>query len=305
MKTLTKFMALCRNPNMLLKRLLSLRVFRILPDKLFIRWQYRLYIGRSVNLKNPKAFNEKIQWLKLYNKKKIFITLVDKFEVRDFIKKKIGEQYLIPLIGVWDTYDEIDLNALPEQFVMKCTHDSGGLVICKNKSLLDHLKMEEKIKACLAKNYFWVGREWPYKHVKPRIIVEKYMADKIDGVNSESLLDYKFMCFHGKVRCIFTCTDRDTQLKVTFFTRNWSKLPFERHYPRDEKEIKPPVNLKKMIELSEKICEEIAFARIDFYEISGEIYFGEITLYPGCGLEEFSPPKWDYVLGSWLNLEQA
>lgn len=268
-------------------------------DGLFLRLKYRLVIGRRLNLKNPKTFNEKLQWLKINDRNDIYAKLVDKYEVKKHVAEKIGEEYIIPTIGVYNKFGEIDFEKLPEQFVIKCTHDSGGLVICKDKNRFDKVAAEKKIKKSLRRKYYRHSREWSYKNVKPRVIVEKYMENK----DNDELTDYKVMCFNGKAKMIFTCTERfGDGLKVTFFDLDWKKLPFERHYPASKKDIPRPKNLKKMIELSEKLAEGLTFVRMDWYEINGKLYFGEYTFYPGSGMEEFTPEEWDRRLGDMMDL---
>ena len=298
-----KLIKLIKNPYIVIEVLAGYGKLKFLSDRLYVRLVYRARVGKKLNLLNPQSFNEKLQWLKLnYNNPK-YISLVDKYEAKKIVAGIIGEQYIIPTIGVYSSFSEIDFEELPEQFVIKCTHDSGGYVICKDKKMLDINEARKKIEKTLRTNYYWSGREWPYKHVVPRIIIEKYMEDE----NTEDLTDYKLMCFQGKVKCIFTCTERfaGSGLKVTFFDENWVKLPFERHYKSSEKEIERPHNLTKMIELAEKLSNGIPFVRVDFYEINGKIYFGEMTFYPGYGFEEFSPDSWDYILGEWLDISSV
>lgn len=207
---------------------------------------------------------------------------------------------MIPTLGVWDSFDNIDFTNLPNQFVLKCTHDSGGIVICRDKSTFDTQSVKKKMTQCLKTNYFWGTREWPYKNVKPRIIAEKYIEDNKQG----ELKDYKLMCFNGKVECSFVCEDRykDTGLKVTFYDADWNVMPFERHYPRNSVLCERPKKYDLMVELAEKLSENIPFVRVDFYEVQGKVYFGEMTFYPGAGFEEFNPPEWDKKLGDWLVL---
>lgn len=222
--------------------------------------------------------------------------MVDKYLAKKYVADKIGEKYIIPTFGVWNSADEIDFDSLPEQFVLKCNHNSGGVVICKDKSKLNIAETRLKLSKALKEDYYLHGREWPYKNVPRKIIAEKYMG--------ESLNDYKLMCFNGKVKCNFVCSERTKNLKVTFFDNNWKKLPFIRHYPSSDKEIAKPANFDKMIELSEILSKNTSFLRVDFYEIAGKIYFGELTFFPGCGFEEFSPEEWDEKLGSWIKIEQ-
>ena len=274
------------------------RVGPLLPDKLYLKIQFRTIMGKKLNLRNPKTFNEKLQWLKLYDRKPEYTVMVDKYLVKDYVAKKIGEEYIIPTVGVWDSADEIDFDKLPEQFVLKCNHNSGDVVICTNKSELDIAGTKQKLSNALRQDFYLAGREWPYKNVPRKIIAERFM----DGDSAEGLNDYKLMCFNGKVRCSFVCSERTENLKVTFFDNDWKRLPFERHYPASKKEILKPVNFNKMIELAEILSKDIPFVRADFYEVSGKVYFGELTFYPGCGYEEFTPEEWDEKLGSWIKL---
>ena len=233
--------------------------------------------------------------------------MVDKYEAKKYVANIIGDQYIIPTIGVWNNFDEIEFDSLPLQFVLKTTHDSGGVVVVKDKRKLDIDSARSKIEKSLRRNYYYsLGREWPYKNVKPRIIAEKYMSDE-SGISQDSgeLTDYKLMCFNGKVRCTFTCTDRfNGGLKVTFFDNDWNVLPFERHYPKSDKPIARPRQFEKMKELAEKLSKDIPFVRTDFYEVGDDIYFGELTFFPGSGFEEFNPESWDYELGSWIRLPE-
>ena len=272
------------------------------PDDIYLRGCFRAMMGYPLDLKNPLTFNEKIQWLKLHDRKPEYTQMVDKYAVRDYIAKTIGEEYLIPLLGVWDTFDEIDFDQLPDQFVLKCNHDSGTVVICKDKKTFDVDAARKKINARINYNYYNLWREWPYKNVKPKIIAEKFMSQ----AGSRDLVDYKILCFNGKAKCEFTCTNRraDTGLNVTFFDLDWHRLPFERHYHVDPNKIDKPGQLSKMISLSEKlaIALDTIFVRIDYYEINNQLYFGEFTLYPGSGFEEFTPFDWDKKMGEWIEL---
>lgn len=413
---------------------------------------YRRCMGKKLNLKNPQTFNEKLQWLKLYNRNPEYTKMVDKYEVKKYVADKIGEEYIIPTLGVWNKFEEIDFDTLPQQFVLKTTHDSGGVVICRDKSSFDYEAAKKKLNTSLKNNFYYMGREWPYKNVKPRIIAEKYMEDSatkelrdyklfaFDGVvkalfiasdrqnpnedtkfdffdsnlkhldftnghpnatvtpampesfeemkklaeklsekiphlrcdfyeingkvyfgelaffhwsgftpfnpdewdktfgdwlklpeksgggyacigkdfilwlheenaeesKIENIPDYKFMCFNGKVECLFVCSERNSAdgLKVTFFDRDWNLLPFTRHYPKSEKEIQRPVNLEQMIEIAEKLSTNLPFVRIDLYYVDGRIYFGEYTFFPGNGIEEFNPDEWDLRLGKMLELKK-
>lgn len=269
-------------------------------DKLSLKIKYKNTIGKNLNLDNPQTFNEKLQWLKIHNRNSLYTQAVDKYEVRKYIAVTIGEEYLIPLVGVWDKFEDIDFSKLPNQFVLKCTHDSGGLVICKNKNVLDIETAKNEINKCLKRNFYYVAREWPYKNVKPRIICEKYMLDE----SGTDLKDYKFMCFNGEVKCSFVCLNRNSPngLNVDFYDMKWNPMPFQRHYKSSGSITPRPKNFDKMVEFSRKLSKDIPFVRVDFYEINGQLYFGELTFYPGSGFEEFTPESYDYLLGSWIEL---
>lgn len=282
---------------------LSLRGhLRRLPDKTYVKWNYWANLKKRLNLKNPKTFNEKLQWLKLYDRKPIYTTMVDKYEVKKYVANLIGEEYIIPTLGVWDSPEEIDFDSLPDRFVLKVTHDSGGLVICKDKGKLDIEAAKAKLTRSLKRDYYLQSREWPYKNVKRCIIAEAYMSD-----NKGNLDDYKLMCFDGQVKCSFVCSERFSGkgLHVTFFDREWKVMPFERSYPSVKEGFPKPVQYEKMVELAQKLSKNIPFVRVDFYEVDGKIYFGELTFYPGSGFEAFQPESWDETLGSWIQLPQG
>ena len=271
-----------------------------MPDAILLKLIFRLKFGYRLNLKNPKTFSEKLQWLKLHDRNPLYTQLVDKYEVRQYVKEKIGEEFLIPLLGVWNNFDDIDFDALPNQFVLKCTHDSGGLVICKDKSKLDISVAKKKINVCMKRNYYWVLREWPYKNVKPRIIAEKYMEDE----PGKGLRDYKFFCFDGNVKAMFVATDREShQTKFDFFDENFKHLPIKQHYPNNtEGNLVKPTGFEQMKLLAGKLTADFPQCRADFYDINGKVYFGELTFSHFSGLEPMEPKEWDETFGSWINL---
>lgn len=273
-----------------------------LPDKAYLRIMYKRKTGKTLHLKNPKTFNEKLQWLKLNDRNPEYIKIVDKHMAKEYVANIIGERYIIPTYSVYNHFDEIDFDLLPNQFVMKCTHDSGGVLIVRDKEQLDISKAKKRIEQNLKRDYYKAGREWPYKNVKPKIIVEKYMDSLTNEKNG--LTDYKFMCFNGEVKCCFTCTERysKTGLKVTFFDNDWKEMPFERHYPKSSVPIHRPDQYDEMREISERLSKGMKFVRVDLYVIQKNVYFGELTLYPGCGFETFSPEEWDLKLGNWLKI---
>lgn len=272
-----------------------------MPDKRYLEWIFWVRMDKRLNLNNPVAFNEKLQWLKLYDRKPLYTKMVDKYQAKQYIADYIGKQYIIPTLGVWDTFDDIDFDRLPNRFVLKCTHDSGGLVICKDKAYFDKEAARRKMEACLKKNYYFRGREWPYKDVPRKIIAEQYMTDD-SGTEPR---DYKFFCFNGSPKMILVCSERfsETGLKEDFFDPDWNRLPIKRpRHPNNGAEMEKPLLLDKMLLLAQALADGIPFVRIDFYNVNGKVYFGEITFFPASGFEPFEPEKWDSTLGSWLTL---
>lgn len=306
MKKLKRLGTLLTNQNERVIFLANHGFYDRMDDASYLKMLFRSYIGYDLNLSNPRSFNEKLQWLKLNDHRPEYTDYADKYRVRPYIEKTIGGEYLVPLLGVWDTAEEIDFDRLPDRFALKCNHDSGrGVYLCRDKSKLDEDAVRKLFRQSLQRNYYLRGREWPYKNIKPRIICETLLGD--DGGQSDSafdLMDYKIMCFNGEAKCSFVCSDRysDDGLKVTFFDRDWNVMPFIRHYPISSRPIPRPRLYEKMLELSETLSKGMPFARIDWYEVNGKLYFGEITLYPGSGFEEFTPVSADYELGSWITL---
>lgn len=249
-------------------------------------------------MRRPKTYNAKLQWLKLYDRNKDYITCVDKYEVRDFIKDSIGEKYLIPLIGIYNTIEEIPWGELPDKFVLKCTHGSGTNIICKDKSRLDIEASKKKLKRWMKKNWFWYGREWPYKNVVPRILCEKYMVDE----SGYELKDYKIFCFNGEPKMMYVATDRGVDTRFDFFDMEFNHLPIIQSYKNATKKIKKPYSFEIMKELSRKLSKGFIHIRVDFYDISGRIYFGEMTYYHLSGFSRFIPEKYDEIIGSWIEL---
>lgn len=273
-----------------------------ISDEKHLKLMYRVMIGKKLNLENPSSFNEKIQRLKLNDRKPEYTMMVDKYRVREYIEEMIGKEYLIPLLGVYDEVGDIDFNKLPKQFVLKCNHNSGkGMLICEDKSKLDKKKVKKELIEGLKQQYYYCWREWPYKNVKPRIICEKYMVDE----SGTELKDYKFMCFNGEVKLTFVCLNRNSPngLNIDIYDANWVLMPFGRpNHPNSGIIMPKPKNFDKMVGFAEKLSKNIPFLRIDFYEINGQLYFGELTFYPGSGFEEFTTESYDYLLGSWITL---
>jgi len=287
-----------KNPSWFFMALLSRMYF--IPDKLCLKLMYRLRTKMNLNLKSPKYFNEKIQWLKLYDRKPEYTKMVDKYMVREVIAKKIGEQYLIPLYGVWDSFDEIPFDTLPEQFVLKCTHDCGSIIICKDKKNIDMEITRKHFDKCIRRNYYYWQREWLYKNLKPRIIAEKLMIDE----SGTELKDYKIQCFNGEPKIIQVDFNRFSDIhKRNFYSLDWEYQPFSLLYPTyPEIEIKKPQTLTEMLDIAGELSRNIPYVRVDLYSIEQRIYFGELTFHHGSGYEEFTPPEWNEIWGSWLKL---
>ena len=278
----------------------NIGLLHLLNDEQFERLAFRVFLGKKLDLKNPRTFNEKLQWLKLYYRKPEYTMMVDKYEVKDYVARLIGEEYIIPTLGVWDRFEDIDFSMLPDQFVLKCTHDSGGLVICKDKRNLDIETARKKIERCLKSNFYFTGREWPYKNVKPRIIAEKYISEN----QSDSIKDYKFFCFGGQVKCFKIDFDRFTEHHANYYDISGQILDVGENTcsPNLKKGIILPETLTKMMELSEILTKDVPFLRADFYSVDGSIYFGELTFYPNSGFGSFTSEEFDVEMGKWINL---
>ena len=280
---------------MLIKNLL-----RFLPDKLYLQLYYFAKFKKPLNLKSPQTYNEKLQWLKLYDRKDVYTTMVDKHEVKKYVADIIGEEYIIPTLAVYDSFDQIDFDALPEQFVLKCTHDSGGLVICRDKARLNKEAARKKLEKSLKNNFYYQSREWPYKNVKPRIIAEQFIED----TTTAELRDYKFFCFDGVAKALFVATERQAseETKFDFFDMDYNHIDMRHGHPNSAVVPQKPINFEKMRELSEKLSIGFPELRVDFYEVDGKVYFGELTFFHHGGLVPFEPEEWDYTFGSWIKL---
>ena len=272
----------------------------LFPDELYLRLMFRLKMQHKLDLNNPQTFSEKIQWLKLYNRKPLYTSLVDKYAVKDYVAKIIGEEYIIPTLGVWNSANDINFDILPDQFVLKTTNGSGGndVVICKDRSKFDKANAIIRLNRSLKKNVYKSLREWPYKNVQPRIIAEKYMEDE-----SGELRDYKFFCFNGKVKCLQVDYDRFVEHHRNIYDTNWNLLPFTIKYPSKENSvIKKPENFSIMLDFAARLSENIPHVRVDLYNINGHVYFGEMTFFHGSGYEKFCPDVWNRQFGDWIEL---
>ena len=276
------------------------RVGLIFGDEIYVRVEYFIVFGKRLRLKNPQTYSEKLQWLKLHEGDPIYTRMVDKAEAKTYVTEIIGEEYIIPTYGVWNHFDEIDFDKLPDQFVLKTTHDSGGVIICKDKKTLDKNAAKVKLEKSLKNDYYYTSKEWPYKNVGPLIIAEMYIEDE-----SGELCDYKLFCFDGKMKALFIATDRFTsgeETKFDFFDENFNHLPFTNGHPNATKPIKKPESFQQMKDLAEKLSQKIPHVRVDFYCTNGKIYFGELTFFHWGGFKRFEPEEWDFKFGEWFKL---
>lgn len=281
--------------------------YRGLGDEEFIREKFRLIMGRELDLDSPQTFNEKIQWLKLYDRDPEYTVLADKFAVKRYIERKLGAEFVVPNLGVWESADDIDFDKLPERFVLKCNHNSGrSVIICRNKAELDEQKARRELNSALKEDYYQKDREWPYKDIPRKIICEEYLSDSVSSKGDEELRDYKFFCFGGRVRIFKIDFDRFVEHRANYYDREGKLLPFgEVVCPPDlGVELPIPKELDKMISIAEELAAGRPFVRVDLYNVGGRIYFSEYTLYPNSGFGRFVPGEWDRILGGWLELPE-
>lgn len=277
--------------------------FLIPNEEFYLRLLFRLKLGKHLNLSNPQSFNEKLQWLKLYYRKIEFTQMVDKYEVKNYVKNLLDEKYIIPTIGVWEKPEDIEWDNLPNQFVLKTTHGGGGVgvVVCKNKQEFDKTAAIAKLNRSLNISGYNYLKEWPYKHIHKRIIAEKYMED----LGMHQLVDYKFLCFNGEPKLVLVCKDRfeSSGLTKDFYTPNWEQINLKRSTNGNSNSaIEKPLLLSEMLDVAKTLSKGLPFIRIDLYLVNQQIYFGEFTFFPASGLSAFEPDEWDAILGSWITL---
>lgn len=272
----------------------------LLSDKIYLSLRYRIKMGKWINWRNPVTYNEKLQWLKIYNRRDEYTKLVDKYEVKEYVSKLVGEEYVIPTLAVWDNVDEIDFDILPDQFVLKTTHSGGntGVVICKDKNSLDREAAKLKLNKSLKNDIYASFREWPYKNVRARIIAEKYMSDNIHS----ALPDYKFYCFDGSPKVLLVATGRNVNLCFDYYDMEFNHLPFRQGGPNSSYTIEKPRSLDKMIKLAAILSKDIPHVRIDMFDVDSRIYFGEYTFFDSSGMAKFDPEDWDYNFGEYIKL---
>lgn len=306
MVTPKKLLRMITDPKYRFLQMDSRGFYRSVPDEVYLKRMFRIWMGEELDLENPRTFCQKLQWLKLYDRKPEYVRMADKYEAKKWAADLIGEEHITPTIGVWDRFEDIEFDALPDQFVLKCTNDSGGQVVCPDKKSLNREEAREKITAALKRNYYWegAGREWVYKDIVPRIIAEEY----IPTLGKQDSIEYKMTCFYGKVKMITVCTGiahGDYELrKNDHFTPEWEKLPFYVNYKPSGKEISPPEELPEIIACSEKLSAGVPQLRVDGYLIDGHFRFGEVTFYTWSGLMDYQPKEWDRIMGDWLTLPE-
>lgn len=276
-------------------------ILKFLNDEHYLKIKYKIEMGKKLNLRNPITFNEKLQWLKLNDRKEIYTLMVDKYEAKKYVSNAIGEEYIIPTLGIFDKFDDIDFGKLPNQFVIKCTHDSGGLIICRDKKNFNKEEARKKINKFLSKNYYKNFREWPYKNVKPRIIIEEFIG--------ENLIDYRIYCFNGKPKYVYMYINnsQDTNEKpepeyCNIYDMNWELQEFHQNSLPSKEKYEKPKRLEDMKEIAEELSKDTKFLRVDFYLKDGQVIFSEMTFFPGAGFSKFHPEKYDNYLGKELDI---
>ena len=304
----SKIARFVKNPYRVFNLLANRGWLNWLSDRAYLKLLFRANVGRRLPLDAPLSFNEKLQWLKLYDRKPEYTAMVDKYEAKKYVAERIGEEYIIPTLGVWDRVEDIDFDSLPDRFVLKCTHDSGGLVICRDKASLDIEKVKQKLEKAMKNNFYYSYREWPYKDVKPRIIAEEYMDNGQSGgeITSAGLVDYKFYCFNGEPRFLYVSQGLEDHSSacISFLTLDWNFAPYERSDYKPFKELpRKPQQLDLMVEFARKLSAGTAFLRVDLYEINGQVYFSELTFFPCAGFMPFKNSEHDFEIGSMLELK--
>lgn len=273
---------------------------KLMSDKWWIATLWNKIYGYKLDWDNPRTFNEKLQWLKLHVHNSLYTTLVDKLSVKNWVSEKIGVQYIVPTLAVYHSTDEINIDTLPDQFVLKCNHDSSSAIICKDKSNFDLSSAKRKLEKSLMCNYYWDSREWPYKNVKPCIIAEKLLVDNSSAI----LTDYKFWCFNGEPKIMYCCVKNDNVWE-NYYDMDFNLLDINHGYPRCSTHVNRPKNFDRMKDLARQLAINIPFIRIDFYEVNGQVYFGEFTFYDYAGFRPFATNEQELMLGKMIDLSNC
>ena len=274
-------------------------LYNYLSDEKYLSCRYSKKMKKNLNLENPLLFTEKLQWLKINDRNKLYTKMVDKYEAKEYIEAKVGKKYVVPTLGLYNSFDEIDFSSLPNDFIMKCTHNSGGAVVCVNRGNLDIKAARKKINKCLNHNHYYSGREWPYKNVKPRIIIEKLLSNS-DG---SEVVEYNFFCFNGVPKLVMTCHgDKRIKRYNDFYDMDFNKMNLKCEYDNSSIVEKKPKQFEQMVSMSKKLSENIPHLRVDLYLCDDKIYVGELTFFHWGGFCKFEPEMWDEILGSWIDL---
>lgn len=299
MKLYKKLGKLIKNPKIILSVLLQKNAHRIKNDELYLKMIFRLSLGYKLDLKKPRTFNEKLNWLKLYYHNPLMSILADKYKVKEYVRNKIGNEYVVPNYGVWDSFDDIDLNILPDQFVLKTTNDSLGVIVCKDKQSFDKETAKRHLEKGLQWNYYYSWREWGYKYVERRVIADKYLDDG----TGQQLRDYKFWCFNGKPQYMY-CTIKGENVYENFYDMDFKAVDINHGFPRHQPEFEKPADFELMKQLAAKLSADLPFVRIDFFYVQGHVYFGEFTFYDWAGINPFERYETDLELGNLLTLPE-
>lgn len=284
------------------KTLVAVRDFigKHMSDKRYIKWVYRLTNGEKLNLDNPMTFNEKMNWIKLYDRNPQYTTMAGKYTAKEFVSKRLDStEIIVPCLGLYNHFDEIDFDKLPQQFVIKTTHDSSGVVVCRDKSKLNIEEAKKKIEKSLKRDFFMVSREWPYKDIQHKVIVDQF----IDNHTDHEMTDYKFWCFNGEPKVVYV-TNKGKSIRENFYDMDWNILDIDHGFPRSKPEFEKPEALEEMKRIASRLSEGIPFLRVDFFYVDGHIWFGECTFFDWGGMRAFKSKEWEKKLGDWISLPE-
>lgn len=283
-------------------KFLLAKAMSILPDKVYLSLIYAIRMKKIMNWNNPKSFSEKLQWMKVYDHNPLYTKLVDKYEMKEYVDQMIGPGHTVPTLGIWESVNEVDFSKLPERFVIKGTHDSGSVIICKDRSTFDEKRTRTKLQNSLDTNLYYLSREWPYKHVPHRIIAEEYMESK----DKSTLTEYKLFCFDGEVKMVLVCKGlaHSNQRTNDFCDLNLDRYPFTSLFPNSQGDLKKPEQYDELLQYASVLSKGLPEVRVDAYVFDDKIYFGELTFFHNSGIRRFEPDEWDYKIGEWVKLPQ-
>lgn len=303
MRFLVRFKKVLKDPNYVIGKWMKQHHPRWMCDRWYLKIMWWQWMGYKLDLKHPRTFNEKLQWLKLYDRKPEYTLMADKFRVKEWVSGMIGEEYVIPTLVRWDSAKDISIDSLPNRFVLKCNHDSGSTIVCRDKTTFDLDDAKEKLETALEQNYYWTSREWPYKKIKRCILAEQFVENENEGPHAaiSDLISYKFMCFDGEPRLMYLTVKND-DIWEDYFDMDFKPLKLKRWYRNSGMDFKKPDNWEKMIEIARVLSKDTRFLRVDLYEINGKVYFSECTFYDWAGFCKIDPKEWDLRMGSWIKL---